>query len=138
MAAEMKDDVKRLMELTLLNAKPLLNQYIAKHSYAAIVELSTGQIIHSMPKLNELFGYETVEGKNIKDLMPERFRDKHDKHLAGYAQTPVEKTMGQRSMNLYGLHSDGREFEIVVLLSPLPEFMDGKYAIFQAMRTKNN
>jgi rsbT co-antagonist protein RsbR len=138
MATEITEDVKRLMELTILNAKPLLNQYIAQHSYAAIVELKSGNIIHSTAKINELFGYPSLEGKNIKDLMPGRYRDKHDGHLTAYASHPVEKTMGERNMNLYGLHAAGHEFEVAILLSPLPDFMDGRYAIFQVMRTKNN
>lgn len=135
---ELTDEIKRLKSLSLKNAKPLFDQQIAKHSYAAIVELSTGEIIHSTPKINDLFGYESIECKNIKDLMPERFRSKHDAHLAAYRGNPVEKSMGERAMSLYGLHAKGHEFEIAITLSPLPEIMDGQYAMFQVVKTKNN
>lgn len=138
MATEIEEQVKKMMELVLKNAKPMFDVQIAKHSYAAIVDLSTGMIIHSTPKINELFGYNSIESMNIKHLMPDRFRSMHDKHLSGYKGHPVEKTMGERSMNLYGLHAKGHEFEIAILLSPLPDVLDGKYAMFQAMRTKNN
>lgn len=138
MANEVMEELRRLKQMAIRNSKPMFDIQIAKHSYAAIVELATGEIIHSTTKLNEVFGYESIEGKNIKDLMPERFRGKHDKHLTGYAAHPVEKTMGERSMNLYALHSDGHEFEVAILLSPLPDVLDGQFSIFQVMKTKNN
>ena len=76
-----------------------------------------------------LFGYEPggLMGKAVADLMPERSRDAHAKHLEGYFRSPCVREMGI-GLEVKGLRADGSEFLIEVSLNPYAE-TDAMYTL---------
>jgi PAS domain S-box-containing protein len=66
-----------------------------------------------------LFGYRLDElvGQNMSVLIPERFRNAHARHSAGYIEDPRPRSMGS-GMDLWGLRKDGSEFPVDISLSP--------------------
>jgi len=117
---EIEKEIRELKVLAMRNAKPIFDEQITRCVSAIIVDLSDGTILYSTPPSNDLFGYVNggLDGKNITDLMPERFRVKHKGHLAHFAHAPKIRQMGESEMALYGLHTDGSEFKIEISLYP--------------------
>lgn len=117
---EIEKEIRELKVLAMRNAKPLFDEQITRCVSAIIVDLSDGTILYSTAPANALFGYVNggLDGKNITDLMPERFRTKHGGHLAHFAHAPKIRQMGESEMALYGLHTDGTEFKIEISLYP--------------------
>ena len=55
--------------------------------------------------LIQQFGYEKKEdlvGRNVEDLIPRRFGDRHRQHREGFVANPERRTMGT-GRDLYGL-----------------------------------
>lgn len=96
----------------LLNASP----------DALIVINDAGDIVYSNERAESLFGYSRAElaSANIEDLIPERLRDKHEKHRMDYAKQPYRRSAGhQLGVNLFGLRSNGSEFPAEITLNRL-------------------
>lgn len=131
-------EVSALKTLAMRNAKPLFDEQIARFSPSIVVDVADGTILHSTPRANELFGYinGSLDGKNIKDLMPERFRADHDKHLQYFKENPKSRPMGHASMQLVGLHKDAHEFNIEISLEPL-DLLGKQLAIGTILKTRN-
>ncbi len=70
------------------------------------------------PSLLRLFGYNRDEllGKSMDVLLPERYRDGHEKLRAGYIQKPSLRPMGL-GRDLTGRHKSGTEIPIEIGLS---------------------
>jgi diguanylate cyclase (GGDEF)-like protein/PAS domain S-box-containing protein len=81
-----------------------------------------GIVVLANERVCSLFGYEegALTGKAVSELIPERFRESHGKHLEEYFQAPVVREMGI-GMELTGLHADGSEFPVEVSLNPYGE-----------------
>lgn len=87
----------------------------------AMVIVDDGAIIRIVNQRAETsFGYTRQElvGQPIEILVPERFREKHIGHRAGFMQTPKSRPMGS-GLQLYGRRKDGSEFPLEISLSPL-------------------
>lgn len=72
------------------------------------------------PSLLHLFGYSKEEllGKSMDILLPERYRDGHEKLRAGYITKPSLRPMGL-GRDLTGRHKSGTEIPIEIGLSPV-------------------
>lgn len=103
----------------------VIKEKILDQSPCIITEMKTGLILFATKRINETFGYiyNELEGKRVSDLMPERYRERHDDHLRKYSENPQFRNMGTLEMNLRGLKKSGDEFDIKISLEPF--FHDG-------------
>lgn len=93
---------------------------IFNYSVEAIVIVNKkGEIMHANPTACVLFGYSIKEllGSRISILIPQQYRNTHDKHMHGYIDKPKARSMAHGA-NLFGLKKDGTEFPINASLSP--------------------
>lgn len=80
-----------------------------------------GVIVMASPPCEQTFGYfsGSMRGKNIRDLMPERFRQDHGAHFESFWENPTTKTMGFQNIRPIGLTSRGVEIELEIGLQPV-------------------
>jgi PAS domain S-box-containing protein len=83
---------------------------------------SSGVIRFANQQVSALFGYphEEVIGKQVEQLMPERYRVRHVDHRDGYVHNIRVRPMGQ-GLELFGLRRDGTEFPVEISLSPIDQ-----------------
>lgn len=132
---DLMKEIQSLKVMAMQNAKPLFDEKIAMLSPSIVVDTADGVIVHSTKRANELFGYEELGGKNITDLMPERFRATHGKHLMHFRESPNSRPMGHAQMKLVALSGQGHEFNVEIGLEPL-ELMGKKLAIATILKTR--
>lgn len=132
---DLLNEIKALKVLAMQNARPLFDEKIAMLSPSIVVDTVDGLILHSTKRANELFGYSDLNGKNIKDLMPERFAANHDQHLKDYRESPISRPMGHAQMKLIAKGSDGKEFNVEIGLEPL-DMLGRKLAIATILKTR--
>ncbi len=79
-----------------------------------------GKIILVNSQTEKLFGYNRADiiGQSIEILVPNRLREKHLAHRAGYSVDAHIRPMGL-GVELYGQHQNGTEFPVEISLSPL-------------------
>lgn len=79
-----------------------------------------GRIALANRHAESIFGYarEELVGESVEMLVPERFRDIHPDHLAGYFADPKARPMGQH-LDLWARRRDGEEIRVEISLSPL-------------------
>ena len=67
-----------------------------------------------------LFGYSRTEliGESLEMLVPERFRERHPGHVAGFFSDPKARSMGE-GRELFGRRKDGTEVPIEIGLNPI-------------------
>jgi len=114
------------------DAAPLAEQEPAEAAHSPLEKLfdispdaifvtdAQGVIRGANPRAAELFGHTQVElfGMPVENLMPQRFRSRHTHYRENYSASPRTRQMGV-SMNTLGLHKDGSEFPVDVMLKPV-------------------
>ena len=85
---------------------------------ATIVVRQDGRIALANTQAEKLFGYTRDEliGLRLEMLLPERFRERHAKHVAQYFAAPSVRSMGSR-LELFALSKSGRELPVDISLS---------------------
>lgn len=86
-------------------------------SMGILVANQQGVILLTNPFLLHQFGYaeEELLGQPIEKLIPNRFHQRHVRHVAHYTEHPKSRPMGQ-GMDLYAIRKDGSEFPVEVSL----------------------
>jgi len=79
----------------------------------------TGTIQSFNSGASRIFGYtpEEVIGKNIKMLMPPEMRSPHEAGMQRYLATGIPHVIGQKNVELPGLHQDGSTFALELAIS---------------------
>lgn len=83
-----------------------------------VVVDARGRIAQANTTLAGQFGWSVEEmiGRPLAMLLPERYREGHDTHIAQYAHAPHARMMGL-GRDLTGLHRSGREFPVEIALT---------------------
>lgn len=84
-----------------------------------LVADANGIIIKANSASEQLFGYKTGELllQEIENLIPKKFKEKHQKYRESYIADPKARSMGQ-DLELWGLKKDGSQFPLEISLSP--------------------
>ncbi|HYL00978.1 MAG TPA: ATP-binding protein [Steroidobacteraceae bacterium] len=87
---------------------------------ALIIVDADGVVRFANRQASVLFGYarEELVGKQLEQLIPERFRSRHAGHRRDYLTAPRLRPMGA-GLTLFARRPDGREFPVEISLSPV-------------------
>lgn len=79
-----------------------------------------GKITETNARAEAIFGYNRheLQDKPVEFLIPERFRERHVKHITGYIADPRMRPMGV-GLELFGQRKDKSEFPVDIMLSPM-------------------
>jgi len=101
----------------------------ANASMGIMVANERGVIVLVNPFLLGQFGYaeEELLGQRIEKLIPERFHQRHVRHVEHYNEQPKNRPMGL-GMDLYASRKNGTEFPVEISLGHY-ETARGKYVI---------
>jgi PAS domain S-box-containing protein len=101
---------------TLRESEQMLRSLFEFAPDAIAVLDRTGRIMGVNAQAERMFGYprEELVGQPVEMLMPERYRDRHTKHRAGYMAEPRTRPMGV-GLELYGRRNDGTEFALDIM-----------------------
>lgn len=91
------------------------------------------RIVRANARAHALFGWapETLKSALLDELLPQRFRARHLAHMAAYFRDPKARPMGQ-GLELFGLRTDGAEFPVDIMLSPMD--LDGGLQVLAVIR----
>jgi PAS domain S-box-containing protein len=87
---------------------------------AVVIINDAGLIVLVNSQTERMFGYMRSEMLNqeVELLLPDKFREKHLGHRAGFYSHPKVRTMGA-GLELYARRKDGSEIPVEISLSPL-------------------
>ena len=112
-------DITRLKKAEdALRASELRFRSLAQSANDAVIAADSGGRILSWNRAAQnIFGHSEDEmlGKNLTLLMPERYRDAHDKGMARFLETKKAKVVGHMA-EFEGLRRDGTEFPLELSL----------------------
>jgi PAS domain S-box-containing protein len=90
-----------------------------------IIVDATGAIVFANFSAGRLFGYARDEliGLLVHELVPERFRARHQQHFRSFSASPSERPLGTK-LEFYGLRKDGQELPVDISLRPIVQGRD--------------
>ena len=108
------------VEHALRTSEARFRQLVDESPNAMLMVDREGIITLVNRRLEILFGYADAElvGQAVEILVPDRFRENHPAFRAQFMSDPSPRAMGV-GRDVYGLHRDGTEFPIEIVLSPL-------------------
>lgn len=95
---------------------------ILEHTADGILTIDERGIVRSFNKAAEaIFGYSADEviGRNVSQLMPERYRAQHDGYVARMETSASHRNLGMRR-EVVGLRRDGEEFPVWLAVNKIP------------------
>jgi two-component system, cell cycle sensor histidine kinase and response regulator CckA len=97
-----------------------LRMLIESLPMALVIADENGKITDLNESSLRMFGYsrEDLLGQTVETLLPDRLRNSHRGHRAGYIKEPHTRPMGL-GMELFARRKDGTEFPVEVSLGPL-------------------
>jgi PAS domain S-box-containing protein len=101
-------------------AEEKLDRLLGSMPDALVIVNAEGKIVGSNEHTEKLFGYSDreLQGESMALLVPERFRKNQRQYYAAYFSHRGGR-VPEMTMELCGLHKDGREFPIEVSTKPL-------------------
>jgi PAS domain S-box-containing protein len=107
-------------EATLRRREARTQAVLETSPLAVLVVDQGGRIQWANGRAGEMFRYPVAEltGQRLEMLLPERLRDAHAAHRAGFFANPRVRPMG-RDLELVGRRKDGTEFPVEISLSHL-------------------
>lgn len=77
-----------------------------------------GNIVMVNPAFEKIWGYKKDEvlGKNLEEMMPDKYREAHKAGMNRYLETGVENVINQ-NLELHALHANGTVFPIEIHIS---------------------
>jgi PAS domain S-box-containing protein len=89
---------------------------------AMIIIDAAGIVCYANRQVSALFGYphDAIVGREIEQLLPERYRARHIGHREHYIHNIRLRPMGQ-GLELFGLRRDGTEFPVEISLAPIED-----------------
>jgi PAS domain S-box-containing protein len=112
-----------------------ITQHLLRSSPDALIVIDDGGSIRfANDTVHDVFGYQPEEllGQPMDVLIPERFRARHSRHVAGFVGAPRNREMGARIADLYARRADGTEFAAGIRLAPFR--IHGKLFVAAAIR----
>ena len=109
---------RRSGEEALRKSEATARAFLESAAEAIIVVNRQGSIVLVNARTEMMFGYRRGEliGQTLELLVPERVRETHVRHRAGYFAEPRVRRMGQ-DLVLAGRRKDGTEFPVEISLS---------------------
>ena len=100
-----------------------LDRLLGSMPDALVIIDAEGRIIGSNAHTEKLFGYSDreLQGERMALLVPERFRQTQRQYYAGYFSQRGGRVPTTATIEVCGLHKDGREFPIEVSTKPLAD-----------------
>jgi PAS domain S-box-containing protein len=101
-------------------AEGKLDRLLGSMPDALVIVNAEGKIVGTNAQTGKLFGYSDreLQGESMALLVPERFRKTQRQYYAAHF-SPRGSRVPETTMELCGLHKDGREFPIEVSTKPL-------------------
>jgi two-component system, sensor histidine kinase len=112
-----------------------ITQHLLRFSPDALIVIDDADRIRfANETVRDLFGHspESLLGRPLEMLIPERLRAHHGKHTAGFMRNPNNREMGARIADLFALRADGSEFSAGIRLAPFR--VNGKLFVAAAIR----
>lgn len=95
-----------------------LNALFEYATEGIIISDKAGCIVRANPSAERLFRYNAGEliGKLIEDLVPRKYKERHEGHRNQYNSNPHARSMG-KNMDLFARRKDNSEFPVEISLS---------------------